>query len=133
MVASSFVVCEGAGQRRLCEAARTQGRFLSALYRDRQTGDADTGSPQRTDTCLLSTVPKYTETHFLGRAVAPADSRRLPTAAARVPARVKSCGICDGQSCTGAGSLRVLRYPLPLIHPTNCSTIITICHSGRVQ
>jgi hypothetical protein len=49
------------------------------------------------------------------RAVAQAVSRRLPTAAARV----RSCGSCGGQSGTGAGFLRVLRFPLTiLILPT---------------
>jgi hypothetical protein len=51
-----------------------------------------------------------------GRAVAQAISRWLPTAAARVrfPA---ACGVCGGQSGTGAGFLRVLRFPLPIIPP----------------
>jgi hypothetical protein len=48
-----------------------------------------------------------------GRAAAQAVSGRLPTAAARVQARVRSCGICGGQSGTGEGFLRVLRFPLP--------------------
>jgi hypothetical protein len=49
-----------------------------------------------------------------GRAVAQAVSRWLLTAAARVRVRA-ACGICGGQSCTGAGFLRVLRFPLPII------------------
>jgi hypothetical protein len=57
------------------------------------------------------------------------DSCRLPTVAAQVRARVKSCVICSGQRGTAAGFLRVLRFPLPLIHSTNCSTVIVIiCH-----
>jgi hypothetical protein len=46
-------------------------------------------------------------------------SGRLPTAAARVRVHVRSCGICGAQSDTGAGFLRVFRFPLPtLIPPT---------------
>jgi hypothetical protein len=67
---------------------------------------------------------------LLGRAVAHTGSHRLPTAGSRVRARVKSCNVCGGQSGTGAGFLRVLRFVLPLIHPTNCSTIITIITQG---
>jgi hypothetical protein len=52
-----------------------------------------------------------------GRVRAQVVSRRLPTAATRVRAQVRSCGICGGQSCTGAGFLRVLRVPLPILIP----------------
>jgi hypothetical protein len=51
-----------------------------------------------------------------GRAVAEAVSRWLPTAAVRVRVRA-TCGVCDGQSGTGAGLLRVLRFPLPIVIP----------------
>jgi hypothetical protein len=40
----------------------------------------------------------------------------LPTAAARVRVRA-ACGGCGGQSGTGSGFLRVLRFPLPIIPP----------------
>jgi hypothetical protein len=53
----------------------------------------------------------------LGRAIAQAVSRWLPTAAARARSQVRSCGICGGQSSTGAGFLRVLRFPLPILIP----------------
>jgi hypothetical protein len=53
----------------------------------------------------------------LGRTIAQAVSRRLPTAAARVRARVSSCGICGGWSGTGAVFLLVLRFPLPILIP----------------
>jgi hypothetical protein len=43
--------------------------------------------------------------------IAQAASRWLPTAAARVRSRVRSSGICGGQSGAGAGFLRVLRFP----------------------
>jgi hypothetical protein len=54
---------------------------------------------------------------LLGRAIAQAVSRSLPTAAARVPTRVWSCGICGGQSGAGAGFLRVLLFFLPIFIP----------------
>jgi hypothetical protein len=54
-----------------------------------------------------------------GRAIAQAVSRWLPTAAAQVRSRVWSRGICGGQSGTGAGFLRVLRFPLPIFIPPN--------------
>jgi hypothetical protein len=47
------------------------------------------------------------------RALAQAVIHRLPTAVARVPARVRSCGICSVQSSTGVGFLPVLRFLLP--------------------
>jgi hypothetical protein len=52
---------------------------------------------------------------WLGRAIAQAVSRWLPTAVTRV----WSSGICSGQSGTGAGFLRVLRFPLPIFIPPN--------------
>jgi hypothetical protein len=54
----------------------------------------------------------------ISRAVVPAVSSWLPTAAARVPGRVRSCRICGGQSGTVAGFLRVFRFLSPLIPPT---------------
>jgi hypothetical protein len=63
-----------------------------------------------------------------GCALAQAVSRWLPTVAARVRARVWSCGICSEQSGAGAGFLRVLRFPLPIfippIAPQSSSSII---------
>jgi hypothetical protein len=64
----------------------------------------------------------------VGRAIAQADSRCLPTTAARIRARIWSCGICGRQSGAGAGFLRVLRFPLPIfilqIAPQSSSSII---------
>jgi hypothetical protein len=42
---------------------------------------------------------------------------QLPTAAAWVRSQIRSCEIRGGQSGTGAGFLRVLRLPLPIIIP----------------
>jgi hypothetical protein len=53
------------------------------------------------------------------RAIAQAISRWLPNSASRVRAKVRTCGVCGGQSNTGAGFLRVFRPPLQiLIQPT---------------
>jgi hypothetical protein len=56
-----------------------------------------------------------------GRAVAQAVSRWLPTAAARGRVRA-ACGVYGEQSGTGAGFLRVLRFPLPIIPPISPSS-----------
>jgi hypothetical protein len=53
----------------------------------------------------------------LGRAIDQAVSRWLPTVAARVRSRVWSSGICGEQSCSGAGFLLVLWFPLPIFIP----------------
>jgi hypothetical protein len=53
-----------------------------------------------------------------GRSIAQAVSRWLPTAAARVRARIWQVG-CDGQSGAGAGFLRVLRFHLPIFISPN--------------
>jgi hypothetical protein len=63
-----------------------------------------------------------------GRAAGHAVSRWVPTAAARVRARVNSCWFCGGQSGTDTAFILILRFPLPLLHSTNCSTIITIIY-----
>jgi hypothetical protein len=56
----------------------------------------------------------------IGRAVAQAVSYWLPTVAARVCVRA-ACGVCGGQSGTGAGFLRVLRFPLLITPPISPS------------
>jgi hypothetical protein len=53
--------------------------------------------------------------------IAQAVSRWLPTVAARVRVRA-ACGVCGGQSGIGAGFLRVLRFPLPIIPPISPSS-----------
>jgi hypothetical protein len=58
----------------------------------------------------------------VGRAIAEVVSRWLPTAAARVRARVWSSGICGRQSGAGAGFLQVLRFPLPIFIQYNSSS-----------
>jgi hypothetical protein len=53
----------------------------------------------------------------IGRTIAQVVSRRLPTAAARVRARVSLCGIYGGQSGTGTAFFEVLRIPLQIFIP----------------
>jgi hypothetical protein len=57
------------------------------------------------------------------RTITQAGSPRLSSAAAWVRSQVKSCEFCGGQSGTGAGSLRVLRFPLPILIPLNYAWI----------
>jgi hypothetical protein len=52
-----------------------------------------------------------------GNAVVQAVSRWISTQAARVRVRAAS-GVCGGQGGTGAGFLRVLQFPLPIIKVT---------------
>jgi hypothetical protein len=59
-----------------------------------------------------------------GRAIAQTVIRRLHTAAVRVRAHVRSCGICGGQSGTGAGFVRILRFPLTI----SCHQLLDSLH-----
>jgi hypothetical protein len=68
----------------------------------------------------------------MGRAIAQGVSPRLPTALARVRSQVRSRGVYGRQSDTGAGFLRVLRFPLSiLISPPALDSLIiessTLC------
>jgi ribosomal protein S14 len=67
-------------------------------------------------TCALFRTVSKMSYFTVGRAVAQAVSGWLPTAAARVRVRT-ACEVCGGQSGTGAGFLRVLRFPLWIIPP----------------
>jgi hypothetical protein len=55
----------------------------------------------------------------VGRAIALAVSRRLSNAKARVRFHVRSCGIFSGKSGAKAGFLGALRFPLPILIPSN--------------
>jgi hypothetical protein len=64
-----------------------------------------------------TTLPLRRLAYGIGRTIAQVVSRRLPTGAARVRARVSLCGIYGGQSGTGIAFLQVLRFPLPIFIP----------------
>jgi hypothetical protein len=66
---------------------------------------------------MFGVVHFITYVSICSRAIAQAVSRRLPTEAALVWAQVRSCGTYGGQSGTGAGFLRILRFPLPILIP----------------
>jgi hypothetical protein len=68
---------------------------------------------------LWSTVCKFLPRlkEHVGRTIAQAAIRSLPTAATRVRSRVWSSGICGGQSGAGSGFLRVLQFPPPIFIP----------------
>jgi hypothetical protein len=57
--------------------------------------------------------------HNVGNAKSQAISRQLHTLPARVRAQGRSCGICGGQSGTGAGFFRVLRFPPTAPHSSS--------------
>jgi hypothetical protein len=68
-----------------------------------------------------------------GRAEAQAVSCRLPISAGWVRTWFRSCGICGGQSGTGAGIFQILQFPLPSISQitphSSSSIIIRGCYS----
>jgi hypothetical protein len=66
------------------------------------------------------------------RVIAQAVSRRLPRAAARVRAQVRSCGICAGHSSTGVGFLRVLPFPLQILIPPTAPHSSSITRAGTI-
>jgi hypothetical protein len=67
----------------------------------------------------------YQKGHLLGRAVAQAVRRWLPTAAARVRVQA-ACGVCGGQSGTGAGVFsEYFGFPCQISTPNFSIIIIT--------
>jgi hypothetical protein len=75
---------------------------------------------------------EVTRNFFRGSVIAQAVSRWLPIAAARVRSKVKLCGISGGQSGSGAGFLRLLRFPLPVLIPLTASHSSSISGAGTI-
>jgi hypothetical protein len=67
----------------------------------------------------MASIKYVTVRKLVGRAIAEAVSRWLPTAAEQVRTWVWSSWICGGQSGAGADFLRVLSFPLPIFIPPN--------------
>jgi hypothetical protein len=53
---------------------------------------------------------------------------RNPKVAGFPPQRIMSCGICGGQSGTGAGFLQVLRFPSSVLIPPAALHSLPSCH-----
>jgi hypothetical protein len=68
-------------------------------------------------TLFLQTLSQVPLLILVGRTTAQASSHRLPTAAARGRGKIRSTGICGGQSGAGVVLLRVLRLPLSILIP----------------
>jgi hypothetical protein len=79
--------------------------------------------PRKKTAVYIKAVPR-------GRAIAQAASRWLPTAAARVRARVWSSGICGGQNWRWGRFSPSSSVSPANLHSTNCSTITLIYHLG---
>jgi hypothetical protein len=91
--------------------------FNETLYVLIHVGTRSSHSGGYEEFCLLrynavQSIAAFFALLVLGRALAQAVIRWLPTAAARVRVRA-ACGVCGGQSGTEAGFLRVLRFSLP--------------------
>jgi hypothetical protein len=67
-----------------------------------------------------------------GRPIAHAASGRVSTVAARVRYQVRSSGICGEQGGTGAGFLRVFRFPLPILIPPNVARLLMSIHINGI-
>jgi hypothetical protein len=122
----------------LCSYSRTSQHFMEpegSLPCSQEPYSKPDESWVHTTPAYRSKIHFTLSLHFLNvhvsSTITQAVSRWIPTAEAKVRARVRSYGICGGQSGTGTGFLRVLRFP-NANHSTDCSILI-ISHPGLVQ
>jgi hypothetical protein len=60
-------------------------------------------------------------------------SHLLPIAATGVRSQVRSCGVRDGRSGTGAGYLRVARFFLPILIPATAVYSTLLSGAGTIE
>jgi hypothetical protein len=109
---------------------------LSELNFNSSESEAQPGAAKLHHRALLSSslihVGPVTEQGD-GRAIAQAVGRRLPTAAARVRAQVRSCGIRGGTKWHWGGFPPSTSVSPANSHSTDCSTLIIVYHPGLVE
>jgi hypothetical protein len=98
----------------------TKQECLSTRLRGSEMLVKNVASPMYRGQCLYC--------HYDG-----AVSRRLPTAAARVRAQARSCGICGGQIVHWGRFSPSTSVCPTFSHSTVCSSLIIFYHSGLVQ
>jgi hypothetical protein len=71
----------------------------------------------------------------MGHAIAQVVSRRVLTAEAQARSQIRTCGICNGQSGSGTGFLRVFRFLLSILISPNIphSSIIWGWYNGSIS
>jgi hypothetical protein len=102
--------------------------FNKIWYASANSSDSVHGYMHSDISATFHPYPEVMYSH--GSAIVPIVSLRLP-AAARVRTWVRSCGICGGQSGTGAVLLRILGSPMPIIPPIAPRSGILGQNSGR--
>jgi hypothetical protein len=98
--------------KRWCSTISSYGNLTCVCVMiNKWTTESSTGCEQHVPcNAMQKSVQLRPKVVQIVRTIAQAVSRRVRT-------RVRSCGICGGRSGTGAGFLRVLRFPMPIFIP----------------